>query len=142
MVDSLTFYLSGPMNGDYIVAEQTFVSMGTLLRSANIMVCSPHEVNWEKLTKSGKSAAGLRFGLTQLVSTDGIILFGDWREARGCLLEVFTAVSIGLEIREITNVHGKTLNEITTVLSDDHNSFYNDVLLNLLVTQNINFTDS
>ena len=142
MIDShkpTEFYLSGPMGGDYAAAEETFVSMVTLLRDAGITVKSPHEINWDEQKKKGKPAAGVRFGLNQLTASDGIILFGEWRKARGCLLEVFTAVSTGSEIREITNVDGKTLDEITTVLSSDHNSFYDNVFLNLLVTQNLIF---
>ena len=93
----MKWYLCGPMSG---LPEQNYPAFReacVLLRSAGLVIVSPHEtmhnpdggIPWEVC---------LKHDLNTLTRCHGVIVLDGWTQSRGARLEVGTALALGMQI--------------------------------------------
>ncbi len=101
MIEGKT-YLSGPMNSQKAV-DQMF-RVARLLKDKQIDVINPADVPYGKTYYSHLPAEGLRNGLCSLTESENIVLIPGWKEARGCIIEMFTAALIGTKMFTVNEI--------------------------------------
>lgn len=64
-------------------------------------VFNPSAISYDNAPFAGMTANGFREQISELTQADTVILFGEWKDARGCIAEILTAVLFGCEIYEL-----------------------------------------
>ena len=94
----MTWYLSGPLSGDYERNKAAMLDATRKLRAAGLTIVSPLEVSpdesltWEQ---------HMRLDIAALMRCDGIIMLPNWRGSRGAELERDLAIALHMEIVEL-----------------------------------------
>jgi len=94
-----TIYLSGPMNTTE--DESLFGVVAEKLKVHGLETRNPAGVEWGTTEFAQLPAEGMRVGMTELAQCESIFLMGEWRNARGCIAEVFMSALIGAKIYEL-----------------------------------------
>lgn len=126
-------YLSGPMHN--IEAVEKMFKTEHLLKNMNINVINPADVVYGKTPYSHLPAEGLRHGLSALTEAENIILTPGWEDARGCIIEMFTASLTGTKMFTLNPAQlnqGNICLEKYEILSEN----LNETIAQILLTQN------
>lgn len=97
-MDNLSrIYLSGSMSG--ADSDTAFAEAARLLQQAGYAnIFNPSLVTYTDERFAEKPASGFREQVSNLIESDAVVFFGEWRTARGCIAELFNAVLFGCEI--------------------------------------------
>ena len=100
-------YLSGPM-GEGEVSVALFTHVTEVLNDAGYPnVFNPSAISYTDERFLGKPSNGFREQLSQLASSDTVMFFGAWENARGCITELLNAVLFGCNLFTLTvDSHG------------------------------------
>jgi len=105
----MTWYLSGPLSGDYKRNKAAMLSATTRLRAAGLTIVSPLEVSpdetltWEE---------HMRLDIAALMRCDGIIMLSGWPQSRGAVIERELAEKLGIRV-----IVGVDLDELCRMLT-------------------------
>jgi len=122
-------YLSGAMNTPNSAA--IFSGIEQSLDSFGVTVHNPADVAYGETDFASLPAEGFRNGLTKLAEAESVFLFGDWRNARGCIAEIIAGALIGCKFY-VLDLNGLTEGRLKLtpldITSDNLNKFAAELL--------------
>lgn len=99
----MKIYLSGPMTGYPEHNFPAFAAAAVLLRRLGFEVISPHEKDLDEgfdPSSDGSTfdlRAALEWDVAAVLASDAVVLLEGWEASPGCMVEVLTAASAGIE---------------------------------------------
>lgn len=90
------YYLSSKMTGINEYNYPAFNRIAEKLRAKGLQILNPAEIN--QVVPHKKRSDYLRDDIQHLLRCDALILFGDWENSKGALLELANAKELGMDI--------------------------------------------